>query len=179
MHIEQQHKMQLAELLSKQIIDGINSNTPNYLPLIKIAKEQELFFPEMNWSLFTMGLSKSFSWEQDLVAKNYNLFKVNSIQAGKLYHDTVEVQLYNFLFSKSNGNLNLINNNSKMSDFLLPKFTRIVEFGLVLPEEFFTSSTVTQFMSSEHLKALQDLNLHNYLDTTIANKSGAASKVKI
>lgn len=179
MHLEQQHKIQLSDLLLKQIIDGINSDTPNYLPIMKIAKEQELFFPEMNWSLFAMGVAKSFSWNEDLVAKNYSFFKLNPVQAGKLYYDTIEAQLTNFLIFKNNGNSIVIYNREKMGDILKPKFTKIINFGLVLPEEFFESETIAKHLNIEALKELRQLNLHNHLDNTIPNKAGNNSKLKI
>ena len=179
MHIDQQHKIQLSDLLLKQIIDGIHSDNANYLPFMKIAKEQELFFPEMNWSLFAMGLAKSFSWNEDLVAKNYGLFRVNAIQAGRLYHDTVEAQVTNFLFAKTNGNYNLMHNKNKIGEMLKPKFKKIIEYGLVLPEEFFASETIAKYLDNEVLQELRQFNLHNHLDSSIPNKPGNTSKVKL
>lgn len=175
-----QHKAVLFNLLTTQIVEGIKDNNSHYLPLVKLANEQDLLFPTLNWAYFTMGVSKSFSWGGDNVATNFHLFKINPTQAGHFYFEVFDTQIDNVVssFISQPGGAS----KDSVSMYLLNKLRNVISSGMVLPQELVDHKAITQYMNEQHIGQLKDLQreaLHGHLSHNIADKNDTAKKMKI
>lgn len=146
-----EHTTLLENILLENIKKGIALNNPSFISLIKIAKEKNLFFPELYTTFFIEGLHQSFHWECDYVLENYISFGLDLKEAGNLYSEI-------WLFQSPILNQRLNSYQTEISK----KLNDTLKNGFILPEDFFQHYFVNTIFSDEEVKQLKRINKTNF-----------------
>jgi hypothetical protein len=148
--MNQEQSVLLESILLSSIEQAIKLDNPSFISLIKIAKEKNLFFPELYQTFFMQTLHQSYFWEYDYVLENLEVFGQNLHTAGTAYSEVWQYQTSIIL---------------KIADISkeLPneKLISALKFGIILPEDFFTHPALLTYISDDNVKVLKRLNRTN------------------
>ena len=89
--MNEQQSALLESILLSSIQHAISIDNPSFISLIKIAKDNNLFFPELFQTFFTQSLHQAFFWDWNYLLENYQAFGFDLKTAGAIYS---EVWLY-------------------------------------------------------------------------------------
>lgn len=148
MHAQQTTLME--QILLNNINHALDLNNPSFISLVKIAKEQQLFFPELYTTFFTTGLHISFFWEYDYVLENYEYFSLDLKSAGYIYSDI-------WLFQSPILNQNI----NSYQTAIEKKLESCLKNGFILPEHFFIHYFVMTIFNEEQIKQFKRINRNN------------------
>lgn len=147
----------LENTLLPQILKGIDDDNPGFLSLIRISKDNGLFFPKLYESFFMLALNKSFYWNSNTVLEHYSLFGLDSIKAGNLF---TEYYIYNkdyYINKITKDN----NSQNSLYYYLIEKIQSSLEYGIILPNSFLDGIHLP-IMTAENLNNIKNHNNHNY-----------------
>lgn len=162
------NKNKLEEFLLPQITSRLNNNHYDFLSLIQLAHNQELFYPQLYWSFFITAINNSFPLSYDHVLENHSSFGLNVVQAGNYFSDSFKHLSLLYIEKKSQTQ----GIHSTALEFINHKISFALNLGIVLPTEFFTSEYLTEFINEESLhiyKQKNTENLQNHLQKTLPN----------